>query len=72
MVGADYSKRDQRARGAKPSANHYCRKLMHQHGNPNRQLTQTFRCNAALQISAGSRENLERGHLAKPQEACYI
>jgi hypothetical protein len=34
------------------------RKLMHWHGNPKCQSGETFRCNAALQIEAGSSDDL--------------
>src|SRR3982074_2177139 len=34
------------------------RELMHSHGNPNRHLGESSRCNAALQISAGSSDDL--------------
>jgi hypothetical protein len=38
---------------AEPAGDHY-RKLMHSHGNPNRDMGETSRRNAALQISAVS------------------
>src|ERR1700730_4341022 len=49
-----------RAQGAKRPANRRRAKLMHPHGNPNRDLGQTSPRNAAMQIGTGSFDELTR------------
>jgi hypothetical protein len=49
---------DERAGLQTPPANRRPAKLMRRHGNPNRHIDKTSRCNAALQISASSCDDL--------------
>jgi hypothetical protein len=43
---------------------------MHSHANPNRQSLENSTRNAALQIGAGSSDDLAVGRLAKPEGVC--
>jgi hypothetical protein len=49
---------DEASEVGKPPASQYRAKLMHQHGNPNRQLGKISPRKAAMQIAAGSSDDL--------------